>query len=47
MKYVIKGRVISMNGKGEDTIILKIMIKEKYNMKIEYTKSKRRRLCIP
>ena len=47
MKYVIKGRVISTNGKGKDTIILKSIIKEKYSMKTSYTKSKRRRLHIP
>ena len=47
MKCVIKGRVISMNEKGKDTIILKSIIKEKYNMKTRYTKSKRRRLRIP
>ena len=47
MKYVIKGRVISTNGKGKDMIILKSMIKEKYNVQTEYTKNKRRRLHIP
>ena len=47
MKYVIKGRVISINEKGKDMIILKSIIKEKYNMETEYTKNKRRRLCIP
>ena len=36
-----------MNGKGKDMIILKSIIKEKYNMEIEYTVNKRRRLCIP
>ena len=46
IKYIIKGRIISMNGKGKGTIILKSIIKEKYNMKIEYTKNKRRRLHI-
>ena len=30
MKYVIKGRVISMNGKEKDMIILKSIIKEIY-----------------
>ena len=35
-----------MNGKGKDTIIPKSIIKEKYNMKIEYTENKRR-LHIP
>ena len=29
-----------MNGKGKDTIILKSIIKEKYNMEIEYTEKK-------
>ena len=46
-KNIYKGRVISMNGKGKDTIILKSIIKEKYNMEIEYTKNKRKKLCIP
>ena len=32
--------------KGKDTIILKSIIKEKYNMKTEYTKNQRRRLRI-
>ena len=36
-----------MNGKEKDTIILKSIIKEKYNMEIEYTENKRRRLSIP
>ena len=36
-----------MNGKEKDTIILKSIIKEEYNMEIEYTENKRRRLHIP
>ena len=36
-----------MNGKGKNMIILKSIIKKKYNMEIEYTENKRRRLCIP
>ena len=47
MKYVIKGRVISTNGKGKDMIILKSIIKEKYDVETEYIKNKRRRLHIP
>ena len=35
-----------MHGKGKDMIILKSIIKENYNMRIEYTENKRR-LCIP
>ena len=47
IKYILKGRIISTNGKGKDTIILKSIIKEKYNVETEYTKNKRRRLHIP
>ena len=35
-----------MNGKGKDMIILKSIIKEKYNVETEYTKNIRRRLRI-
>ena len=37
IKYILKGRIISMNEKEKDTIILKSIIKEKYNMEMEYT----------
>ena len=47
MKCVIKGRIISMNGKGKDMNVLKSITKEKYNMEIEYTENERRRLHIP
>ena len=40
MKCVIKGRVISMNGKGKDMIILKSIIKEKYNKGKDILKAK-------
>ena len=36
-----------MEEKEKDTIILKSIIKEKYNMEIEYTENKRKRLHIP
>ena len=47
INYIIKGRVISMNGKEKDMIILKSIINEQCNMETEHTENKRRRLHIP
>ena len=40
IKYILKGRNMSMNENEKDMIIQKSILKKKYNMKMKYTEHK-------